>query len=93
MTKQEAELRAKIENERRIDIGRLIAYPEYYALKEEIEKCVNKLKSIDNLDFESKVSIEVQVQAAKLAKDTFIQLLANLQAYAYKEPAKGNGYN
>ena len=93
MTQEQAQVAEKLANIRKIDIKNLISYPEYYTLKEEIEKAVMRLKDIDNLDFESNVSIEVQAQAARLAKKTFLQLLADLQAYAYKEPTKGNGYN
>jgi hypothetical protein len=93
MTQEQAQVAEKLANIRRIDIKNLISYPEYYTLKEEIEKCVMRLKDIDNLDFESNVSIEVQAQAAILAKKTFLQLLADLQAYAYKETNKTNSYN
>lgn len=93
MTQQEAELRAKHENERRLAIGRFITYPEYYAFKDEVEKCIAMLKDIDNIDAESNISVEVQVEASKLAKDIFLKLLADLNAYALKDTPKASSYN
>jgi len=67
MQKQIVEAVALKKKERAIDISRLTTYPEYYAFKEEVESVIKKLESIENIDLESKIGIEVQ-------------LLANLQA-------------
>jgi predicted GNAT family N-acyltransferase len=84
MLKQHAELIAKKEQERRIDIGRLTSYPEYYVLKEELEKMVATLEKIDTLDFESKLSIEAQAFGHKLAKEKILRFLSDMGAYAIK---------
>jgi hypothetical protein len=84
MLKQHAELIAKKEQERKIDVSRLTTYPEYYVLKEELEKMVGTLEKIDTLDFESKMSVEVQALAHKLAKEKILRLLSDLGAYTIK---------
>jgi hypothetical protein len=84
MLKQHAELIAKKEQERRIDIGRLTSYPEYYVLKEELEKMVATMNTIDNIDEESKIEVAVQVRGNKIAKEKILRFLSDMGAYAIK---------
>jgi hypothetical protein len=84
MLKQHAELIAKKEQERRIDIGRLVSYPEYYVLKEELEKMVATINTIDSIDEESKIEVAVQVRGNKIAKEKILRFLSDMGAYAIK---------
>jgi len=84
MIKEHAELLSKKTQERRIDIGRLTTYPEYYALKEELEKMIATLNTIDNIDLESEIGVDVQVKANLLAKEKITRLLSDLGAYSIK---------
>ena len=84
MTKEQAALLAKKQNERRIDLGRLTSYPEYYALKEEMEKLIAELDTIDSVDLESKVPLDVQVKAHKFAKEKIKNFLSTMNVYQVK---------
>lgn len=84
MIKEHAELISHKAQERKIDLSRLTTYPEYYTLKEELEKMIATLEKIDTLDFESKVSVETQAMANKLAKEKITRFLADVGAYTIK---------
>lgn len=82
MTKEHAELIAKKEQERRVDIANLTSHPEYYVFVEEIEKIIDSLDKISELDFESNSSVEVQALANKLARNKILKFLADMKAYS-----------
>lgn len=85
MTKQEAELFAQKANERKVDLNRLASYPEYYALKEEIEKMIAKLDTIDSINLESPVAVDVQVVANKHSKKALIGFLQSMGVYSERK--------
>lgn len=84
MTKEHAELIAKKERERKIDLSRMTSYPEYYTLKLEFEKMLATLNNNDCIDLESKVDVAAQVLANRLAVEKITLLLADVGAYTIK---------
>ena len=84
MIKEHAELLAKKERERKVDLSRMTSYPEYYTLKEELEKMLATLNNNDCIDLESKVDVSAQVLANRLAKEKITRFLADVGAYTVK---------
>lgn len=88
MTKQEAELLAKKANERIIDLKRITSYPEYYALKEEIEKMIKRLDTNDSIEA-SESSDHMMVLATlignKKAKKELVTFLNSMGVYSEKK--------
>lgn len=93
MQKQIVEAVALKKKERAIDISRLTTYPEYYAFKEEVESVIKKLESIESIDLESKIGIEVQLLANLQAKKAFVGLLSTLGAYSNKSQVVDKTYS
>lgn len=85
MTKQESEILSRKANERLIDLKRLTSYPEYYALKEEIEKMIKRLDTIDSIDVSLETPVDVQVVAHKQAKKSLITFLNSMGVYSEKK--------
>lgn len=81
MTKEEAAVLTKIQNEKRVDLGRLTSYPEYYALKQELENLIKELGTIDSINIESKIPLDVQVKAHLYAKEMVSNFLSNMNVY------------
>ena len=84
MTKEHAKLIEKNANERKLDLSRLISYPEYYILKEELEKMIDQMNKIDNIDLESKVDVSSQVIGNRLARDKVVRFLSDMGVYSVK---------
>lgn len=84
MIKEHAELIAKKEKERKIDLSRVTSYPEYYTLREELEKMIATLNNNDCIDLESKVDVSAQVLANRLAKEKITRFLSDVGAYTAK---------
>lgn len=84
MIKEHAELIAKKEKERKIDLSRLTTYPEYYVLKEELEKMIATLNNNDCINLESKVDVSAQVLGNRLAKEKILRFLSDVGAYSIK---------
>lgn len=91
MTKEHAELLAKKTQERKIDLSRMISYPEYHVFKEELDKWVERLDSIDNIDF-TKDNVDVQARSNKLAKESIVRFLQEMSMYEIKKCVIDNTY-
>lgn len=91
MIKEHAELIAKKVQERRIDLSRMLSYPEYHVFKEELDKWVEKLDSIDNIDF-SKDNVDIQARSNKLAKESIVRFLQDMNMYEAKKATVDNTY-
>jgi len=92
MNKEIVEEILKQNRERGIDTRKLTSYPEYYVLKEVLEKTISALDKISNIDLESKVSVDVQVLANLQAKEKLSNLFAELGVYT-KSKQLDKSYN
>jgi hypothetical protein len=84
MTREEAALIEKVQNERKIDLSRLTSYPEYYVLREELDKMLKAMDSNKELDFESKIPIEIQAVAYRFATKHVEKFLVDMGVYSKK---------
>lgn len=91
MTKEHAELIAKKTQERKIDLSRMLTYPEYHIFEEELNRWVSKLDSIDNIDF-SLNNVDVQARSNKLAKESIVFFLQDMKMYEIKKGVIDNTY-
>lgn len=91
MIKEHAELIAKKKQERKIDLGRMITYPEYQVFKEELDKWIERLDSIDTIDF-SKDNVDIQARSNKAAKDSIVRFLQDMNMYEIKKPTIDSTY-
>lgn len=91
MTKEQAALLSKKTQERKIDLGRMITYPEYQVFKEELDKWIERLDSIDTIDF-SKDNVDIQARSNKVAKDSIVRFLQDMNMYEIKKPTIDSTY-
>lgn len=91
MTKEQAALLSKKTQERKIDLGRMITYPEYQVFKEELDKWIERLDSIDTIDF-SKDNVDIQARSNKAAKDSIVRFLQDMNMYEIKKPTIDSTY-
>lgn len=69
-----------MDKERHIDINNLKKYPEFYALKKELENFCDKMDSIDDikLDDVSRVTLAEEVYGRRYASEKVRDLLSSL---------------
>lgn len=91
MTREEAALMEKVSQERKIDLSRMTSYPEYYVLKEELEKMIEAMDSNEELDFESKIPVEVQAVAYRFARKYVSKFLQDMGVYSKRASDSKDG--